>query len=72
MTRGYATRIFFMGLLAMAVAIGGLICFGVGVIPVNSTSTASVPGISMPKSQTVTSIFLHIFPGFSSMIPEVK
>lgn len=33
MTGGYATRIFFMGLLAVAVAIAGLICFGVGIIP---------------------------------------
>jgi uncharacterized membrane protein len=33
MTRGYATRIFFMGLLAAAVAIVGLMCFGVGIIP---------------------------------------
>jgi uncharacterized membrane protein len=33
MTRGHATSIFFMGLLAIAVAIVGLICFGVGIIP---------------------------------------
>jgi len=33
MTRGHATSIFFMGLLAIGVAIAGLICFGVGIIP---------------------------------------
>jgi uncharacterized membrane protein len=33
MTRGHANSIFFMGLLALAVIIAGLICFGVGVIP---------------------------------------
>ncbi len=33
MTRGHATSIFFMGLLAFGVVIAGLICLGVGVIP---------------------------------------
>jgi uncharacterized membrane protein len=33
MTRGHANTIFFMGLLALAIIIAGLICFGVGVIP---------------------------------------
>ncbi len=33
MTRGHATSIFFMGLLAIGLVIAGLICFVVGVIP---------------------------------------
>jgi uncharacterized membrane protein len=33
MTRGHANSIFFMGLVALAIIIAGLICFGVGVIP---------------------------------------
>lgn len=33
MTQGYAGEIFLMGLVAFFVAIGGLICLGVGIIP---------------------------------------
>ncbi len=33
MTRGYAVKIFLMGLLAIPIGIAGLICFGVGIIP---------------------------------------
>jgi uncharacterized membrane protein len=33
MTRGHANSIFFMGFMAIGVAIAGLICFGVGIIP---------------------------------------
>jgi uncharacterized membrane protein len=34
MTTGYSGHIFVIGLLAVPLAIGGLICFGVGIIPV--------------------------------------
>jgi len=34
MTKGYAWKIFLMGLLAVLLGIAGLICFGVGIIPV--------------------------------------
>jgi len=33
LTRGHAWNIFLMGLLAVLIAIAGLICFGVGIIP---------------------------------------
>jgi uncharacterized membrane protein len=33
MTRGHSNSIFFSGLLALAILIAGLLCFGVGVIP---------------------------------------
>jgi uncharacterized membrane protein len=32
MTRGYAWKVFFIGLLAVPIALAGLICFGVGII----------------------------------------
>ncbi len=34
MTRGYAGEIFLIGLLTIPLGIAGLICFGVGIIPV--------------------------------------
>lgn len=59
MTRGYATRIFLMGLLACAVAIAGLICFGVGIIPAVmwircafASMYYAVSKISEPKKET--------------------
>lgn len=59
MTRGYATRVFFMGLLAFAVAIAGLICFGVGIIPAVmwircafASMYYAVTKISEPKDET--------------------
>jgi len=35
MTRGYAGRIFLIGLLAIPISIAGLLCFGVGIIVAN-------------------------------------
>jgi uncharacterized membrane protein len=56
MTKGHAGKIFLMGLLAVPIAIAGLICFGVGIIPaimwIRSAFASMYYAVSKPEETT--------------------